>query len=107
MRIVDVFTKKVYIIGLSFIIMDIIIFILYLDLSEIQSLKNLFSISFFIIVFHFLTCIFLESEFDYNFLRIFQIKLEKYISFISLIAAISGAINVNSGIYIYGECHIK
>ena len=103
MKILNFFTKKAYLVSLSLIIINIIIILFYLDFNIVKSFDKYLIITFSIIVFHFFPCIFLESEFESNFLRILQLQLEKVISYISLIALVSGAINVNFGHSIYVE----
>ena len=53
------------------------------------------------IIFHFLCCVFLESEFDSMFFRKLQLKLEKKIFIISLITVIFIASNYAIGFYFY------
>ena len=103
MKIINIFTRKGYLVSLSLIIINIIIITSYLDFGGEKSLDKFLGITFSIIVLHFLTCIFLESEFESNFLRVLQIQLAKVISYISLIVIISGTINVNIGVLTYAE----
>jgi len=85
MRIINIFNQKQYIFGLGLIILDLITLILYIDFSPRILCKYFFYLNLSIIIFYFLLCVFLESEFVSSFLKILQIKLEKLLPFFSLL----------------------
>ena len=78
MRIINIFGRRDYLIVLFLIILNVYYFSFsYYDLSNGPSYKRYFKISLIMIVFHFLCCVFLESEFNSLFFRKMQLKLEK------------------------------
>ena len=85
MRIINIFNQKQYIFGLGSIILNLITLILYIDFSPRILRKYFFYLNLSIIIFYFLLCVFLESEFVSSFLKILQIKLEKLLPFFSLL----------------------
>ena len=103
MAIRDILFKKEYLTGLSLIIINIFIIYSFLDFSAFKLFKRLLITSLFMMVFHYICCIFLESEININFLKIYQIQLEKVISYLSLINLFSVALNFNVGVYFYFE----
>ena len=84
MSIRDFLFKKEYLPGLSLIIINLIIIYSFFDFGESKQFKRVAITSFIVIVIHYICCIFLESEFNTNFLKIYQIQLEKIISYLSL-----------------------
>ena len=103
MSIRDILFKKEYLTGLLVIIINLILIFSFFDFSNIKLFKRIFLTDFFVIVFHYICCIFLESEFNTHFLKIYQIQLEKVISYLSLIALFSVALNFNAGAFFYYE----
>ena len=102
MRIINIFGRRDYIIVLFLIILNVYyLSFSYYDLSNSPSYKIYFKISLIMIIFHFLCCVFLESEFDSMFFRKLQLKLEKKIFIISLITVIFIASNYVIGFYFY------
>ena len=88
MRIINFLKKKEYQVGLIIIIFNLVIIIFYGDLITKQILL-IHITSIFIIIFHNLLCIFMESEFKSNKLRLLQLQIEDKLSFISLIVVFS------------------
>ena len=101
MAIADIILKKEYLTGLSLIILNLKIIFSFFDFSDFKLFKRVLITTFFMIVFHYLCCIFLESEVNIHFLKIYQIQLEKVISYLSLITSVSTALSFNFGPYIY------
>ena len=102
MRIINIFERREYLIVLFLIILNVYYFYFsYYDLSNGPSYKRYFKISLIMIVFHFLCCVFLESEFNSLFFRKMQLKLEKKIFLISLIISVPIVSNYIIGFYFY------
>ena len=95
MHFINIFKRKEYLAGLCLIYLNISTLILFKDYWKIKAIIS-FAINIFITITHLLSCIFLESEFKSNYLRILQIRLEKKISLISLIVVIILAINLGT-----------
>jgi len=103
MAIRDILFKREYLPGLSLIIINLIVIFSFFDFGNNKQYKRLFLTNFFVIVFEYICCIFLGSEFNTHFLKIYQIQLEKVISYLSLIALFSVALNFNAGAFFYYE----
>ena len=103
MAIIDIILKKEYLTGLSLIILNLKIIFSFFDFSDFKLFKRVLITTFFMIVFHYLCCIFLESEVNIHFLKIYQIQLEKVISYLSLITSVSAFLNLDFGAYFYYE----
>ena len=103
MAIADIILKKEYLTGLSLIILNLKIIFSFFDFSDLKLFKRVLITTFFMIVFHYLCCIFLESEVNIHFLKIYQIQLEKVISYLSLITSVSAFLNLDFGAYFYYE----
>ena len=102
MRIINIFERRDYLIVFFLIILNVYyLSFSYYDLSNGPSYKRYFKISLIMIVFHFLCCVFLESEFNSLFFRKMQLKLEKKIFLISLIIAVPIVSNYIIGFYFY------
>lgn len=102
MRIINIFERREYLIVLFLIILNVYyLSFSYYDLSNGPSYKRYFKISLIMIVFHFLCCVFLESEFNSLFFRKMQLKLEKKIFLISLIISVPIVSNYIIGFYFY------
>ena len=103
MKIIKLLKKKEYIITLILIIIDLLIKIVCHDFFPNKIKKSIIFFYSFVIIFHFLVCIFLESEFNRNYLILLQIRFEKYISFISLIAICSIYVNISNCYFFFNE----
>ena len=84
MYIINIFNRSEYFISFLFLLFNFIGFLLYSKYMSDISLQTLI-ISFIISFSCYLSFIFLESEFDSNILKVFQMKLEKKITFIIFI----------------------
>ena len=98
MEIIKFYKRKEYIIGLILIILYIHILISFYIFIPKISYIILYLVNIFILIVYFSFCIFLESIFNGNYLKLLQIRLEKKMFFISLIAQASVVLNHFSGI---------
>ena len=103
MAIRDILFKREYLPGLSLIIINLIVLFSFFDFSNNKRYERLFLTNFFMIVFEYICCIFLGSEFNTHFLKIYQIQLEKVISYLLLIVIIPVDLNFCLGSYFYLE----
>ena len=103
MKIINFFKKKEYLLGSILIFLDINTFLFFYDFCTLNKLLIIFIINMSIIMIHLLICIFLESEFSSNYLRILQLRFEGKISIFSLIAAVSTYLNIYVMYYFYNE----
>ena len=99
MRIINIFKIKIYLVELIIIICNLVLLIICGDFCEKKSYLVIYIVAAFIILFHYLLCIFLESEFESNKLNLLQIQFENKISFITFIAIIASIINYGLGMY--------
>ena len=72
MAIADFILEKQYLTGLSLIILNLKIIFSFFDFSDLKLFKRVLITTFFMIVFHYLCCIFLESEVNIHFLKIYN-----------------------------------
>jgi len=98
MKIINIFNKKQYITFLAIIILNLITFHSYIDFSPHTPNKNYFYLNLSIIIFYFLLCVLLETEFYVSFLKILQLRLEKILSFFSLIIFLCVTFNIFFGV---------
>lgn len=94
MKIINFFRRRNYLIGLITIILNIYVFIYLIPFITKVKAKSFFVINIFFESFHFLICIFLESEFDFTYLRLSQFRYEKRISILSLIVLVFNILNL-------------
>ena len=87
MKIINIFLKWEYFVGLCFIILNIIImYILYIiKFPNIEFFSYWFYINFLLILFYYFLCIFIESKFNNNSLRLLQFRLQEKIFTLSSI----------------------
>ena len=98
MKIINIFERSEYMFGLKLILLNIIAFIAFSDCVKEIYLKKLFLFILGILLFYYLYCIFIESEFDSYSLKATQIIFEKYLYLASIILTI--AISINSLLFI-------
>ena len=103
MKLVNIFVKREYLRFLSLIIFYLGIVKLYFYFSPAEFVTITFTINLTIIIVHFFICIFIESQFDNNIIRIKQIEFERIISYMSLIVLAPIAINFLIGILLYNK----
>ena len=101
MRILNIFKRKKYILGLVIIAMNLFIIKKCFYVIIHEATKQMFAISLFYVFLHYWICVFLESEFDSKFCRVFQLKLEKKISYISMLSIPFLTCNIVLGTLIY------
>ena len=103
MRIINIFKKYEYLSSLFLIIFFSIAYIIqsHIEFLKEQSHIEIFLAILFLQIFHFLYCIFLESEFKGNYLRILQIRLERGISYISIIIIIPAFFGLHLAVEYY------
>ena len=85
MYIINIYKTKEYFHGLKFFIFEILTVILFSEFIQDKKFFYIYLILLIILFIHFLICIFLESEFDNEFLQELQVNLEKALPFISFI----------------------
>ena len=103
MKLVNIFVKREYLRFLSLIIFYLGIVKLYFYFSPAEFVTVTFIINLTIIIVHFFICIFIESQFDNNIIRIKQIEFERIISYMSLIVLAPIAINFLIGVLLYSK----
>ena len=101
MRILNIFKRKEYLFGLVIIIINLFIVKSCFNVYIHEQTKIIYRIGLYYVIFHYLICVFLESEFDSTFFKVLQIRLEKIISYISIIAIAPLAIIALFGILFY------
>ena len=89
MEIINIFRKKEYFIFFLFHLFIIISTIIIYDYIRNTLFCKILIISFIILSFYFIYCIFLESSFEYKSLQILQIKLSEKLCLISFIGLVS------------------
>ena len=92
MHIINIYKTKEYFHGLKFFIFEILTIILFSEFIQDKKFFYIYLILLIILFIHFLICIFLESEFDNEFLQELQLSLEDSLPFISFICLLSIAI---------------
>ena len=87
MKIINIFLKWEYFVGLCFIILNIIImYILYIiKFPNIEFFSYWFYVNFLLILFYYFLCIFIESKFNSNSIRLLQFRLQEKIFTLSSI----------------------
>ena len=89
MYIINIYKTKEYFQTLKLLIFEILSVIYFHDYVESKYFIYMYLILLFILIIHFLICIFLESEFDNEYLEELQRILEKTLPFISFICLLS------------------
>ena len=106
MRILNIFKRKEYLLGLVIIVINLFIVKSCFNIYIHEQTKDIYRIGLYYVIFHYLICVFLESEFNSNFFKVLQIRLEKIISYISIIAIAPLAIIVQLGILFYSLVYL-
>ena len=89
MEIINIFRKKEYFIFFLFHLFIIISTIIIYDYIRNTLFFKILMLSFILLSFYFIYCIFLESSFEYKSLQILQIKLSEKLCLISFIGLVS------------------
>ena len=101
MKILNIFRRKEYLLGLIIIVINLYIKNLSFHLIIHEPTKKVFTTSLYYVILHYLVYVFLESEFDSIFFKILQVKLEKIMSYISIIAIIFLSLIIGYGSSLY------
>ena len=98
MIIINIFQRWNYFICLLYLLLNIISFFLYNGTIEDQILIKIYIVTLFLLLAHYLYCIFLESEFDSHYLKVLQLLFQRYLYLVSLMINLAAGINNIIGI---------